>query len=98
MYKSVIDIRREVSADVLKTLVAKADNAFNNRAGKVRNTSKSPYRLSYEGGEKEYGCLELGSLALKREKEFLPFVSAWHWIDDDPDECCDMLELFTKKR
>lgn len=97
MYKSVIDIRREVPNDVLKLLVAKADKAFNNRAGRVRNVSTFPYRFIYEGGEKEYGCLEVGMLNLKRETDFLPFVSAWQWIDDDPDECCDMLKLFTKK-
>lgn len=97
MYKSVIDIRREVPNDVLKLLVAKADRAFNNRAGRVKNVSTSPYRFVYEGGEKEYGCLEVGMLNLKREANFLPFVSAWQWIDDDPDECCDLLKLFTKK-
>jgi hypothetical protein len=36
-------------------------------------------------------------LNLKKESNFLPFVSAWQWIDDDPDECCDLLKLFTKK-
>jgi hypothetical protein len=96
MYRNVIDIRREVSSDVLKMLVAKADKAFNNRAGKVKNTSVSPYRFIYEGGEKEYGCLEVGMLNLKRESNFLSFVSAWNWIDDDPDECCDLLNLFLK--
>ena len=58
MYRNVIDIRREVPKDVLKRLVAIADKAFNNRAGKVKNVSTSPYRFIYEGGESEYGCLE----------------------------------------
>jgi hypothetical protein len=97
MYRNVIDIRKEVPNDVLKVLVAKADKAFNNRAGRVKNVSTSPYRFIYEGGEKEYGCLEVGMLNLKKESNFLPFVSAWQWIDDDPDECCDLLKLFTKK-
>ena len=44
MYRNVIDIRREVPKDVLKRLVAIADKAFNNRAGKVKNVSMSPYR------------------------------------------------------
>ena len=34
MYRNVIDIRREVPKDVLKSLVTIADKAFNNRAGK----------------------------------------------------------------
>lgn len=98
MYKNVIDIHRGVPNNVLKMLVAKADKAFDNRAGRVRNVSDSPYRFIYEGGEKEYGCLEVGMLNLKKESDFLPFVSAWNWVDEDPDECCDLLNLFTKKR
>ena len=97
MYRNVIDIRREVPKDVLKRLVAIADKAFNNRAGKVKNVSTSPYRFIYEGGESEYGCLEVGMLNLKREAGFLNCVSAWEWVDDDPNECCDLLKLFTKK-
>ncbi|RHO81432.1 hypothetical protein DW058_12010 [Clostridiaceae bacterium AF42-6] len=97
MYRNVIDIRREVPKDTLKRLVAIADKAFNNRAGKVKNVSRSPYRFIYEGGESEYGCLEVGMLNLKREADFLNFVSAWEWVDDDPNECCDLLKLFTKK-
>ena len=97
MYRNVIDIRREVPKDVLKRLVVIADKAFNNRAGKVKNVSRFPYRFIYEGGESEYGCLEVGMLNLKREAGFLNCVSAWKWVDDDPNECCDLLKLFTKK-
>lgn len=97
MYRNVIDIRREVPGDVLKMLLAAANNAFNNRAGRVKNVSTSPYRFVYEGGENEYGCLEVGMLNLKKEKGFLDCVSAWQWVDDDPDECCDLLKLFKKK-
>lgn len=94
MYKSVIDIRKDVPNDVLKILVDMADNAFNNRAGKLRNTSVSPYRFIYEGGEREYGCLQIGMLSLEQEKDFLHCVSAWQWVDDDPNESCDVLEEF----
>lgn len=97
MYKSVIDIRREVPNDVLKLLVAKANKAFDNRAGRVKNVSTSPFRLSYEGGEEQFGCLELGMLALEKEKDFLPYVSAWNWIDEEePGESCDILALMKK--
>lgn len=92
MYKSVIDIRREVASDKLSVLAAMADKAFNNRAGRVRNRSNSPYRLSYEGGESQFGCLQLGMLALEKEEEFLSCVSAWNWIDEEePTENEDIL-------
>lgn len=52
MYKNIIDIHREVPNDVLKMLMGVADNAFNNRAGRVKNVSTFPYRFVYEGGER----------------------------------------------
>lgn len=92
MYKSVIDIRREISSDKLSALIAMADTAFNNRAGQVKNKSNLPYRLSYEGEESQFGCLQLGMLALEKEDDFLSYVSAWKWIDEEePEENEDIL-------
>ena len=59
MYKNVIDIRREVPKDVLKSLVTIADKAFNNRAGKVKNVSTSPYRFIYEEEKTNTGVWKL---------------------------------------
>ena len=93
MYRNVIDIRKEVPSDVLKTLVVMADTAFNNRAGRVKNVSVSPYRFIYEGDEKDYGCLNLGMLSLYAKMDFVSNVLNWNWIDeDDPDESCDVLK------
>lgn len=93
MYRNVIDIRKEIPQDVLKALTAVADKAFNNRAGRVRNVSTSPYQFIYEGGEKDYGCLNLGMLFLWEKKEFVSQVLSWKWIDEDePDENCDVLK------
>ena len=93
MYKNIIDIRREVPNDVLKVLMGVADNAFNNRAGRVKNVSTFPYRFVYEGGERDYGCLNLGMLSLCEKKDFISHVLSWEWIDEDePDENCDVLK------
>ncbi|MCC8131079.1 MAG: hypothetical protein LUC38_03185 [Oscillospiraceae bacterium] len=93
MYKNIIDIRREVSQEDLQVLMSMADKAFDNRAGKVENSSDSPYRLVYQGGEGEYGCLNLGMLSLSNAKRFTSQVQTWNWIDEDePDESCDVLE------
>lgn len=98
MYRIVIDVRSEVPEAVLTAITDTADNAFDNRAGRVENVSTSPRRLIYEGGEGAYACLEVGMLNLKRESEFLKYLSAWMWVDEDPDECCDLLKLFTGRR
>lgn len=97
MYKNVIEIRKDVPEEMLKKLSYIADKAFDNRAGKVANVSNSPYCLIYEGGEEEYACLEVGMLILKREKEFLPFIEAWQWVDEENlQECCDILQIFAE--
>ena len=92
MYKSVIDIFPDVPQSTLESLRKTADKAFDNRAGKAKNMSTMPYRMSFEGEERQFGCLQLGMLALEKEKSFLPFVSSWNWIDEDePDENEDIL-------
>lgn len=92
MYKSVIKIKSNTPNEILEKLVVIADKAFNNRAGVVKNVSDNPYKLIYEGKENKFGCLELGMLTLEKKKDFLYFIEAWNWIDEnDPDESCDIL-------
>ena len=96
MYRTVITIKSDVTNDVLVGLRNEAIRAFDNRAGKVDNVSKDPYVFIFEGEERFYGCLSLGRLDLRKIKSFLNDVESWHWIDEDPNECCDILEIFAK--
>ena len=97
MYKNILDVRKDTPQDILKTLAEIADRAFDNRAGKVDNTSDTPYRFIYRGDDSEYACLEVGMLILKKQSDFLFYLEAWNWIDEnDPNESTDLLELFTK--
>lgn len=92
MYKNIIDVRNDTPQDILQTLAGVADKAFDNRAGKVKNTSDTPYRFIHKGGEPLFCCLQLGMLALEKNADFLTYVSAWNWIDeDDPTENEDIL-------
>lgn len=96
-YKSVIDIKKGTPKETLISLLAMADKAFDNHAGKIQNTSLTPYRFVYEGGEKEFGCLEVGMLNLEEQKNFLRFVSSQNWIDEEePGENCDILQEIKK--
>ncbi len=95
MYQTVIDIKNSVQGDTLRKLQFLVENAFSNRAGKVANVSNEPHRFVFEGDENDYGCLEVGMLTLKRIESFLEYVNSWKWIEDDPDECCDMLRVFS---
>lgn len=93
MYRNVIEIRKDVPEEKLKTLVAMAEREFNNRAGMVRNTSKMPYQLVFEGGEEKWGCLNLGVLGLWDRKDFVSLVQKWDWIDEEePGESCDVIK------
>lgn len=94
MYSSIIEIKKTVPSETLVNLRKIAEKAFSNRAGSVENTSNSPYRLVFKGGEDKFGCLEVGMLELKRERDVLSQIASWHWIDDDdPGENCDILKV-----
>ena len=68
MYSSIIEIKKTVPSETLVNLRKIAEKAFSNRAGSVEDTSSSPYRLVFKGGEDKFGCLEAGMLELKRER------------------------------
>lgn len=97
MYSSIIEIKKNVSGETLDGLHEIAERAFSNRAGSVKNSSQDAHMLVFEGGEEDYGCLDLGVLNLGKSKLFLDNASSWRWVEDDPGECCDMLKLLTTR-
>ena len=94
MYSTVIAIKNSITDDMLNKLRYIVESAFSNRAGSVRNSSNEPHLFIFADDEKDYGCLEVGMLTLKRVEAFLSCVDSWKWIDEDPDECCDVLKVF----
>jgi hypothetical protein len=93
MYQTVIAFKDGLTGDDLKELREMCDRAFNNRAGRAVGRSDAAGRLIYEGGEALYGCLSLGVFNLGEVNVFKAAVSKWEWIDAEPDESCDMLEV-----
>lgn len=94
MYRSIIEIKRNVPHDLLINLRIVAENAFSNRAGSVKNSSSDPYKFVFKGDEDKFGCLEVGMLELEDKYDFLKQVNSWQWIDDnDPKENCDILKV-----
>ena len=97
MYSTVIELKKDVSPALLSQLKEVIEAAFSNRVGTVKKTSNEPYHFEFVGGEDEYGCLDIGSLILKKNALFRKYVKKWNWIEDDPDECCDLIEVFSKQ-
>ena len=97
LYSTIIELKKDIPTDILSQLKEKIEAAFSNRAGTVKNTGTDPYYFVFAGGEDEYGCLDLGTLELKNEKLFLNNVLKWDWIEDNPGECCDLIEVFLKR-
>ena len=96
MYKTIIHLKDDVSGDLLLSLSKTIEKAFVNRVGSLRNVSAKPREFIFQGDESYYGCLDLGMLSLGGTRGFLNFVQAWKWVDEDPDENCDMIEVFTR--
>ncbi|RGH62711.1 hypothetical protein DW797_10705 [Ruminococcus sp. AM31-32] len=89
MYKMVIKIKNDVSME-LRSII---ENAFLNRGGNVKNTSKDTLVFEFKANEKERGCLDLGICALVDNNLFMASVDTLEWIDEEnPDESCDVLQ------
>lgn len=96
MYKVIIELKKDISEDVLKKLTEIINAAFDNRGGKVPNANTaSPYRFEFVGDEDMFGCMQLGLLTLKDNKAFWDNVVVWEWVDEDePEESCNVIKEF----
>ena len=99
MYSMVIEINKNMPVDVLGQLKCIVENAFLNRGGNVKNTSKDNTKFEFKANEKERGCLDLGLVALVNNNLFMSNVDTWKWIDDEnPDESCNVLNEISEMR
>lgn len=95
MYSTVIEIKKDISDDRLRELTNIIEQAFNNRVGKVKNTGTDVYNFTFQSPNTR-DVLELGILNLAEDRKLLDCVQNWKWIDEDPDESCDILQIFLK--
>lgn len=95
-YKAIIRLKDSVGGELLAALANTIEKAFVNRAGSLQNVSDSPREFVFQGDESHYGCLDLGMLDLREIPGFLEYVESWDWVDTDPSECCNMLEVFAR--
>ena len=94
MYRTIIQFKKDTSVEDLLKLKEMAEKAFDNRAGKLSNVSLDLYTLVYQGEEEDEPCLDLGMLDLDKRDFFKNKIEKWDWVDEDPDESCDVLEAF----
>jgi len=95
MYKTIIELKEDISKETAKEVREICIAAHDNYAGKVQIKDISPLSFVFEGSEEAFPCLQLGWLKLKKSSDFLKYASKWLWEDKDPEENCDlMIELF----
>ena len=95
MYKVIIELKKDVSLETASRLKTIIEGAFDNRLGKIDNVSNNaPYGYVFEDETRE--CLEFGVISFDDIAEVKDNADAIMWIDEDPEECCNMLEAFAK--
>ena len=98
MYKDIIYLKKELSLEKCKELESIANGYFNNRAGKIANSSDDSYVLLYQGSDEDaWGTLSIGELDLFDDKDFLEYIEKWIYINEyNPDDNGDVLEAFSR--
>lgn len=94
MIKTVLQLKKGLDDDTLKMCQNLIENAFDNRCGSVKNSTSDEQYFVFKGGENERPCLEVGVFILKRTENFLNYVEQWEWLETDPDESCNVLQVF----
>lgn len=95
MYKTIIELKENISRETAKEIREICIAAHDNYAGEVQIKDISPRKFVFEGEQESFPCLQLGWLKLKKSSDFLKCAAQWLWEDNDPKENCDlMVELF----
>ena len=98
MYKVIIELKNDISNEMLKTLEIIIESAFDNRGGKIlRSESISPYYFEFIGDDDKYGCMDLSAKILGEQKIFLENVESWKWEEQDVLEWCNLLKVFSAR-
>lgn len=77
MYSLIIEIKKNVTNEMLLNLCKIAEKAFSNRAGNVNHSSIDPYRFVFKDVEDKFGCLEAGMLEPEDKHDFLSQINSW---------------------
>ena len=97
MYRTIIEIREDVPADVLKEMREACIKAHKNRGGEVKIKDVSERSFVFEGGEDKFGCMQLANFIVNSSSTFRESVKEWRWEDEEaPGENCDLYEILTK--
>ena len=70
MYKSVIEFNRDIPLEKLAEYTAFVNKAFDNRGGKVENSSDDPYLVIHKADDNLRICLDLALII-----RVFPFVT-----------------------
>ncbi len=96
MYKVIIELKKDISEDVLKKLTEIINSAFDSGVGKVVNScTTSAYCFEFVGTRNEYECLDVGVGDLGEMELFLNNICVWKWEEDNEFECCDLIKLYS---
>ena len=96
MYRTIIELKDNTPLETAKEIRQLCIGAYNNFVGKVQIKDLSPKSFAFEGEEKDYNCLQYGSLRLDEQPDFKRWVKTWLWEDEDPDESCDLIKEFSE--
>lgn len=95
MYKTVITFKKDTPVDILASLRETAEKYFDNRLGKVANTSDDPFECVFEGEERFHNCLQIAIVKLGDSGNFRDYVESWEWYDSEsPRENHSVLVAF----
>jgi len=96
MYKTIIELKEDISKETAKEVRDICIAAHDNYAGKVQIKDISPLSFVFEGSEEAFGCLNIGFLTLKKNSLFMETIKTWFWEDEEPADSCSLIEALSR--
>lgn len=92
MYRTIIELKEDTPKETIEEIKELCIAAHKNRAGEVKMNLINDHTFTFEGEEKDYGCLTLANLSLDKSVLFKNKIKSWLWEDEEPSESCDILK------
>lgn len=98
MYRTVIELKKDLSPKLEKDLREQITSGFNTSMGELKNISSVSYQMIFEATAEEFSLIASGIFFIDDHNLF-SFFQKWDWEEtESPEENHSLLDYYMSKK